>query len=321
MSSGFLVISLDFELYWGVRDKRRLSDYKENLLGVRDAVPAMLRIFREYGARSTWAVVGFLLFGEKRELIEYLPASFPNYLKKSLNPYLSLDNIGESEKEDPYHYALSLVNLLREDGAVEIASHTFSHYYCLEEGQTLLDFASDLEAAVQSSRRLGIAPKSLVFPRNQYSDPYIEVAKKSGFIAFRGNEHSWMHSPQAGEETAYLKRCARLIDAYANLSGHHTFKPELHKSGMLNIPSSRFLRPYSSRLGKLEHVRIRRILNDMTAAAKSGRGYHLWWHPHNFGRNLNENIRNLEQILSHFRYLREKYGMEAKTMSEAASAA
>jgi len=39
---GAFVISLDFELLWGVRDKRTIADYGANIRGVRDAVPALL---------------------------------------------------------------------------------------------------------------------------------------------------------------------------------------------------------------------------------------------------------------------------------------
>ena len=38
MQYGALVISLDFELLWGVRDKRTIADYGPNILGVRKAV-------------------------------------------------------------------------------------------------------------------------------------------------------------------------------------------------------------------------------------------------------------------------------------------
>jgi hypothetical protein len=57
-----LIISLDFELFWGVRDKRTIGNYGRNILGVREALPAMLALFRDYGIRATWATVGLLLF-------------------------------------------------------------------------------------------------------------------------------------------------------------------------------------------------------------------------------------------------------------------
>jgi len=54
----------------------------------------------------------------------------------------------------------------------------------------------------------------------------------------------------------------------------------------------------------------------MTRAARDGRTYHLWWHPHNFGRNIDANMARLDRIIAHFRSLRDKYGMESATMSD-----
>jgi len=42
---GIFTISLDFELYWGVRDKRTIDQYRSNLSGVRSAVTQMLQTF------------------------------------------------------------------------------------------------------------------------------------------------------------------------------------------------------------------------------------------------------------------------------------
>jgi len=43
---GTFVISLDFELLWGVRDKRTVADYGANILGVRRVIPAIARFIR-----------------------------------------------------------------------------------------------------------------------------------------------------------------------------------------------------------------------------------------------------------------------------------
>jgi len=34
----------------------------------------------------------------------------------------------------------------------------------------------------------------------------------------------------------------------------------------------------------------------MKFAAENNCIYHLWWHPHNFGNNKNENLQNLERV-------------------------
>lgn len=54
----------------------------------------------------------------------------------------------------------------------------------------------------------------------------------------------------------------------------------------------------------------------MTYAAKHGEMYHLWWHPHNFGANMNENFHFLEEVLQTYKTLHLQYGMVSMTMKE-----
>ena len=54
----------------------------------------------------------------------------------------------------------------------------------------------------------------------------------------------------------------------------------------------------------------------MKHAAKNGLLYHLWWHPHNFGANTEENFKTLEEILKYYEFLNKKYGFESKTMKD-----
>ena len=48
LSLGTLVISLDLELYWGMRDIISIDDYQKHLVGVRQAIPAILELFKKY---------------------------------------------------------------------------------------------------------------------------------------------------------------------------------------------------------------------------------------------------------------------------------
>jgi hypothetical protein len=67
MMTGRFVISLDFELLWGVRDHADRDSYGKNVLGARNAVPKMLEIFAKNGISATWATVGFLFCESKEE--------------------------------------------------------------------------------------------------------------------------------------------------------------------------------------------------------------------------------------------------------------
>jgi peptidoglycan/xylan/chitin deacetylase (PgdA/CDA1 family) len=317
---GVFVISLDFELYWGVRDKRALEDYKENLLGARSVIPSLLKLFDKYSIHATWAVVGFLFFSEKSELIKSLPVNKPGYLNKKLSPYEHIDGIGRNEKEDPYHYADSLIKMIIFYTGQEIGSHTFSHYYCLEKGQDIKTFAEDLDSAVKAAGRYDLTLKSLVFPRNQINEEYLDVCRKAGINACRGNQFSRIYKAGNEEDNSTLKRALRLLDAYVNISGYNGYSmEEIKKSVPLNIRASRYLRPYSERLKVFESLRLKRILSEMTHAAKKGLIYHLWWHPHNFGANTGKNMEFLEKILKHYNMLKDKYGMGSFNMGEVSS--
>ena len=315
------VISLDFELMWGVRDHRTIASYGKNILGVREAIPAMLALFTRYRVKATWAAVGLLLFDNKKELLESLPSVRPSYADAKLSPYASgyIDSIGPDEKSDPYHYGLSLARQIVDTEGSELGSHTFCHYYCLEAGQDAAQFAIDLQASIAAVKRVSDAPVSIVFPRNQLNGAYLAACAAQGLIAYRGNERSWIYRESARADEAALRRAARLTDAYFDLSGDNAFDPQ-PSGGLIDVRSSRFLRPYARDKRALEWLRIHRIRQSMTSAARAGKSFHLWWHPHNFGANLAENLGVLEALLKHHVRLRDAYGVQSATMAEVARA-
>ena len=320
-TTGMFVISLDFELLWGVRDLARLDHYKPNLLGERAAIPALLQLFDKHKIHATWATVGFLFCESRDELMRSLPARLPSYANPRFYPYANLEEIGYDESEDPLHYAPSLIRLIKSFPGQEIGTHTFSHYYCLERGQDVDTFRADLVAAVRVAKNFGLTLESFVFPRNQYNLDSVSVLREMGIKSYRGNGASWIYQPRSQDEESLFRRGARLLDSYIrvternchSLQGYHEYQYPI------NIPSSRFLRPYSPRLESFERLRMRRILSDLSYAARNSLVYHLWWHPHNFGVNLENNLGFLSQILHRYSELRETFGMESLSMREVAA--
>lgn len=316
---GSLVISLDFELYWGARDKRSLEEYKNTHFGVKNAIIQMLQVFSEYEIHATWATVGFLFFESSDHLKNNLPNKLPKYLNDKFSPYTYLLESKHLEKE--YHFAPELIELIQQQKGQEIGTHTFSHYYCLEEGQCRDEFSADLVKALKIAEEKGISIKSLVFPRNQWNLEYFDSLKELGLLCYRGNESSWLY--QASKSGgAKIKRAMRLLDHYMNLSGNNTYDFEACiNSRPYNFPSSRFLRPYSKKLAMLDGMRLKRITNAIDHAAKHNKLFHLWWHPHNFGVNIDENIDFLRKILNHFKHAQQTYGMKSLNMAELCSLA
>jgi peptidoglycan/xylan/chitin deacetylase (PgdA/CDA1 family) len=313
---GALVISLDFELHWGVRDKCPVDGpYRENLIGARTAIPRMLDLFEEFRIAATWATVGFLFAETRREREQFSPGIRPNYADPRLDAYAEVT--GDDELSDPLHYAGSLIRQINARDRQEIATHTFSHYYGLELGETRDAFAADLRSAVAIARHHGIDVRSIVFPRNQFHPGYEDLLKQAGITSYRGNETNWMYRPRRRSQETLTVRAPRLLDHYVSLSGSKVvpWSEVLQLNGLCNVRSSMFLRPYSERRRSFELARHRRIAGGIQAAAEQRGIFHLWWHPHNFGAQTDQNLEFLRRVLDVFAECRSKQGMQSLSMA------
>lgn len=321
MKHGKLVISLDLELFWGVRDKLSLSQYGANVKAVHSALPRMTAMFAEYGIHATFATVGFLFCETKEELFANLPQIKPKYKNAHLSPYDEhLQTIGKDVRDDPYHFAGQLVQTILATPSQEVGSHTFSHFYCLEAGQSVNEFSYDLLAAKNIAEKKGITLTSIVFPRNQFNEKYLKACAEAGIICFRGNEQSWLYKAIDDKSETLIRRALRLTDAFVNISGHHCHGDAyMLQTFPVNIAASRFLRPFHPKLKFLESLKLNRIKSSMLHAAKNKLTYHLWWHPHNFGADQDQNFEFLEKILKYYRLLSKQYDFRSYTMTELAN--
>ena len=315
---GALVLSLDFELWWGVRERSASgSEQVARLTGARNAVPRMLELFEEFGVAATWATVGFLFLKSRQEVDALAPRLRPAYRDPRLSPYA--DSWGSGESDDPFRFAPSLVRAIRRTPRQEIATHTFSHYYCGEEGQTRESFAADIEAARRAAELHDVQLRSIVFPRNQHNPEYDDILLEQGIRAFRGNPRtgSWEFA-DAQQSRHGWKRLGRLLESYAGSSRGNTIEwsdvPQ--PSGLSEVRASGMLRPYHPSLHYLERARLSRISRTLRYAARRGRILHLWWHPHNFGVHTDENLAFLRRILEEYGVCRERWGMRSMSMAD-----
>jgi len=152
---------------------------------------------------------------------------------------------------------------------------------------------------------------SIAFPRNQMSGAHLRVCRELGLTAYRGNERAWFHRARRDAEQTAPVRAFRLAESYLPISGAHDQMPIL-VDGLIDVP----FEPLSAAgTWGQERLRLQRITSAMEQAARRGRIFHLWWHPHNFGVDLDLNLAFLTAILDHFRLLQDRYGMRAKTMA------
>ena len=317
MKKSVLITSLDFELFWGMQDVTELENYEDNIIGGRKAIRRLLALFDKYDIHATWATVGMMFADDKNEIRKYMPSPelLPSYETGKLSPYRLLDTIGNNEKEEPCFYGGSLIREIAEHPNMEIGSHTFSHYYCREKGQTVEQFSADLQSARRIAESKGYSLTSLVLPRNQVDDAYIKVFNQAGITAFRDEENDWIHQKIKFRP---LKRICRLTDVYFPITGQGGYLP-VKKYGVWNFPGSRMYKPLFKKLSVLENTKIKRIKKQMYHAAKNGLVFHLWTHPHNLGKYTDFHIKQLEEIFSYYQKLNQEFGMISLNMKEAAS--
>lgn len=322
VEGGAMVISLDFELLWGVRDLYSEDDpYMIRVINERKVVPRILDLFEEYNIAATWAVVGMMMAQGRSELRRFAPKVKPCYTDEKLYPYD--EPVGEGEWDDPLHYAHQLVREIQGRKRQEIATHTFSHYYCLEEGQNREAFTADLDSALSIANKYGIQIRSIVFPRNQYNHHYDEVLVQRGVVCYRGTENHRAYRVELRGHRLPHRRIYRLLDSCFRLSGMHLLAWEdiVEGSGLCNIASSRYLRPIRCDSSLFARLRLKRIAEAIHLAARSNSVFHLWAHPQDFGVSPDANLRGLREILEYFKQMQDRYGMVSLNMLEAATTA
>lgn len=313
---GIFVISLDFELYWGIRDKKTLEQYGENVLGAWEVVPRLLKLFQKYNIHATWAVVGAMMNQNAEELFENSPKIKPQYTEKILSPYNEFYQ--ELKSINPkYLFGKELVEKVKSTPNQELGTHTFSHYYCLESGQTKESFISDLQSCIETSKQNGFEPKSYIFPRHQLNADYIKEFPNYGIETYRGTEKAWYHSASKSDDEGVMKRIFRFADYYFSMFSQHCQSiSEVKKENLYEIRASRWLRPYSEKWKNLDFLKMRRIKSQMKYAAKNGKIFHLWFHPHDIGRDIDKNFEYLKEIVNYYQFLNKKYHFESKNFRE-----
>lgn len=307
-------VSLDFELFWGMTGTVPFDEYATNIINGRKAISNVLALFDKYGIHATWATVGFQFAKNRTELESFLPPMElrPSYCVKTCDTYTILPDIDDSEEKYPFFFSLPVIEEISRHANQEIGSHTFSHYYCREPGQTTKQFEADMIAARNIADAKGYEIQSVVFPRDMSTAEHVGVLKKLGFLVFRDEADDWIHNKIHFRP---LRRALSLMDVYFPLTGYACPQPTVI-DGIVRTVGNRQFRYYFKPLFFMERLKVHRIKKQMLYAAKHGLSYHLWWHPHNLGDHTESLLRQLDDIMSYYCVLNRKYGMQSVNMKE-----
>lgn len=309
MVSNF-ILSLDFEMFWGVSDTRTIFNYGNAIKKVPMVVEKTLSLFSLYGISATWATVGMMMHRDFHEWRESWPTTLPHETYANKSNYSLLEDVRNFPE---LFFAPDLVSKIRDTERQDIGSHTFAHIFCGDEAITSDVFEHDIIAAKEIASQLNLQLKSFVFPRNQVVQDFFPVLARHGINRIRTNLPSKLYQNGHKVPFGHIGRATRYLDSFYPISSNVFSKTSYAGNCILNT-ASLFLRPNTGK-AFLDELRVQRILKVMTAAAREKQSLHLWWHPHNFGHNTLANLHDLEVILKHFKFLQDRYGMQSINMA------
>ena len=235
--TGFFLLSLDTELGWGYFDCFRRELFSSGGQRERETINLILDTLDEFGVIATWAVVGNFFLNHHKEA-----GSSPIMDWKERDPVF--EELYESDS--PVLYGADVIeNLLTRGTKHEIAFHGYTHRVFLEKTMSSKEARAEIQAWSNIAARKKIIPKTAVFPRNKIG--YLDLFKEHGFICYRGEELM----PGIATLPVVGRVFRRFYHFFSLFSTPVTYEPQVDRSGLVNLPSSRWLFGFNRRVERI----------------------------------------------------------------------
>jgi hypothetical protein len=156
----------------------------------------------------------------------------------------------------------------------------------------------------------------VIFPRNKIG--HLKLFKEHGFICYRGEEPT----PRIYSRPLLGKPFRRFYYYLAAFSTPPLYEPEIARTGLVNLPSSRWLfgfnRKWDNAFNRLNlhTLRLRKITQGITRAALEKKVIHIWAHTHEF--QTAKDIEKLRHLLRHVAKYIQAGSMKSVNMAELA---
>jgi peptidoglycan/xylan/chitin deacetylase (PgdA/CDA1 family) len=310
---GAFTLSLDFELIWGTLDLFGPDGFREACRIEREVVvDRLLRLFVEFDVQATWCVLGHLFLGECHPVGGAKhPEIVPPRHAWAPPDWFAHDPCSD-EQRAPEFYGRSLVERIRSCPVPqEIGCHSFSHVIFGDPGCPEATAESEVAACVRLAREMGVELKSFAFPRNRVG--HLPVLARHGFRSYRGAGETWY---EREETPGPWGRLAHLWDVL-RAAAPPTVVPRQDAHGLWDIPGSMIYFPmHGVRRFVPVSRRVRRACKGLEEAARTGRVFHLWFHPTNMAYGSEKMFAGLRAILDRVSQLRREGRLVVATMAD-----
>jgi len=310
-TSGTMVLSIDLELSWGRFDTIPVEALSAESLAERQQIKRFLALLDQYEIPATWAMVGHLMLDgcvrdhHGRAHAETMPHAQYSWYPRD---WYSCDPCTDGSLA-PGWYGLDILEWIRSTRVRhEIGSHSFAHIVFGDPECSVSAAEADIKAAVEAAASKGITLNSFVFPRNQVG--HLETLKRLGISAYRGA------APAVGKGYGLVLKPVNLLRQVLAFA-MEPVRPEETLPGLWNIPENHFFLPRKG-IRKIlprggQALRAKRCIDK---AVRTGRLYHMWFHPFDLLTDSDAMFAGLETVFGHARRLREKGLLNILTMED-----
>lgn len=282
---GVFTISFDCEGLWGPSHLN--DDFRRRFTteALTTAYRQILEVLQRHEINATFAFVGAFCLsrGEVQQRLDWFEAARGGRWPRSAE-FLETFSAGRSAG----WICPQLVEMVRNSGTHELATHGFQHLAIGDHSLTQADFERELALAAEVGRLRGFTPQTLIYPRNQVG--FTESLAASGILGYReyiGQKRLPLPLPEnlqsKWDAAAALLREVHLWQQPQSLTDHARVAKANRSHEPVAIPAGYFL---NWRVGlrrriplSISTTRWRRMLQ---TAATDGGMVHVWSHPHNF---------------------------------------
>lgn len=260
------IMSLDCEGKWGMADI--LQPYHQRdftTAKLTGAYRQLLAMLSRYDIPATFAfVMAFTLTAAERRHFPILDPG-QNRDDRWLRHYWQDHEAGHG---DGWHCPEAL-DLVRETGVHEIASHSFCHRALGDGAIDAAGAAEELAFADAAAKLKSLELKTLVFPRNEVGN--LPAVRSAGYLGYRSRNPR--PGGRRGQAMAWLEEFA---------IGRRPQDPLDDRDGLVAIPPGYFFN-WRFGLRKLVPPQVTKLRwrNQLHQCARNGGVVHLWLHPHN----------------------------------------
>lgn len=299
MPRAAFIISIDTEMSWGVIHRpERTYEYERERADMR----RLLDMFDGHSIPATWAVVGhlFLESCEPVDGVKHPEIVRPDY-DWFTGDWFDADPCS-SLTESPSWYCPDLVDDIRSRPAGhEIGSHGFSHMITDDPGCSDETWTSELEASADAAAARNVDLRSFIHPRNRIG--HVDALIEHGFTSYRGRR------PASAQQPGRLESLRDFL-----VGSERTIVRPQWENGIWNFPATCMFDIAAKR--PVQRLWIHQMLRRLDQAVEARSLFHLWFHPHNIGDDVELALWGLERLCARAAGHRDAGQLDTLTMGD-----